>query len=365
MKIAPIINEMDNYNSNKPLEKYFNYLLVHTGQHYDENMSDYFFKDLQIPPPNIYLGVGSGSHAEQTAKIMIRFEKICLKEHPDLVIVVGDVNSTLACALVASKLLIPVAHIEAGLRSFDRTMPEEINRIITDSLSEYLFTTCLDANENLKNEGIPENKIYFVGNVMIDSLNKYEKISCSKIKKFNELKKDSYALLTLHRPSNVDTRRNFHRILEALNEISKKLPIIFPIHPRTKKMIERFGYSHLFHVTSDLRILSPRGIFLIPPLSYLEFLSLLCNSKFVLTDSGGIQEEATVLGIPCLTLRKNTERPITIKEGTNILVGTDKDKIIKETLNILNGKGKVGKIPKYWDGKASKRIINIFLEDFF
>jgi len=363
MKIAPIINQMEKYNSAHSPQKIFEYLLVHTGQHYDDNMSDYFFKDLQMPPPDIYLGIGSGTHAEQTAKIMIRFEKACFQENPDLVIVVGDVNSTLACSIVAAKLLIPVAHVEAGLRSFDRTMPEEINRVITDSLSEYLFTTCQDANENLKKEGIPENKIHLVGNVMIDTLLKSKELANSKIKKFNKLKKEDYGLLTLHRPSNVDNKRIIHEIFEALTEISKKIPIIFAAHPRTKKMIKEFGLSYYFQKTLNFDLPRIKGIYIIPPLSYLEFLYLMDSAKLVLTDSGGIQEETTVLGIPCLTLRENTERPITIKEGTNILVGSNKDKIIKESFTILNDKGKTGKIPEFWDGKASQRILNILLKE--
>lgn len=363
MKIAPIINQMEKYNSAHSPQKIFEYLLVHTGQHYDDNMSDYFFKDLQMPPPDIYLGIGSGTHAEQTAKIMIRFEKACFQENPDLVIVVGDVNSTLACSIVAAKLLIPVAHVEAGLRSFDRTMPEEINRVITDSLSEYLFTTCQDANENLKKEGISENKIHLVGNVMIDTLLKSKELANSKIKKFNKLKKEDYGLLTLHRPSNVDNKRIIHEIFEALTEISKKIPIIFAAHPRTKKMIKEFGLSYYFQKTLNFDLPRIKGIYIIPPLSYLEFLYLMDSAKLVLTDSGGIQEETTVLGIPCLTLRENTERPITIKEGTNILVGSNKDKIIKESFTILNDKGKTGKIPEFWDGKASQRILNILLKE--
>ena len=361
MKIAPIINEMEEYNSARSLEINLDYLLVHTGQHYDDNMSDSFFKDLQIPLPDIYLGVGSGSHAEQTARIMTGFEKICFREHPDLVIVVGDVNSTLGCSLVAAKLLIPVAHVEAGLRSFDRSMPEEINRIVTDSLSTYLFTTCRDANKNLKREGIPENRIFFVGNVMIDSLLKNKELAKSQIKKFNKLKKTDYALLTLHRPSNVDNLKTFQDIFEALITISKKIPIVFPAHPRTQKMIKEFGFKDLFRNNLASNLSPRKGICLIPPMSYLEFLSLMDSAKFVLTDSGGIQEETTVLGIPCLTLRENTERPITHREGTNTLVGTDKDKITRKAFDILNGKIKHGKIPELWDGKASQRIVKIIL----
>lgn len=364
MKIAPIINQMKKYNSAHFPKKIFEYLLVHTGQHYDCNMSDSFFKDLEIPSPNIHLGVGSGTHSEQTGKIMIAFENVCFKEKPDLIIVVGDVNSTLACSITVAKLCIPIAHVEAGLRSFDRTMPEEINRLVTDSLSDFLFTTCRGANENLKKEGIPENNIYLVGNVMIDTLYKYRNLAELKIEKFKNLKKKDYVLLTLHRPSNVDNKKTLQEIIESLVEISKEIPIIFPAHPRTQKMIERFEFYNFFHKSLNYHFSQMKGIFLLTPLPYLEFLYLMANAKFILTDSGGIQGETTALGIPCLTLRENTEYPITIEEGTNILVGIDKEKIINESLNILNGKAKIGKIPELWDGKAAKRIIEILINKY-
>lgn len=349
MKIAPVWQELKKYPER------FSLIIVHTGQHYDDNMSQSFFEDLELPNPNIYLGVSSGSHAEQTAKIMIEFEKVCIREKPDLVLVVGDVNSTLACSLVAAKLCIPVAHVEAGLRSFDRTMPEEINRIVTDSLSDFLFTTCKDANDNLKREGISEEKIFFVGNVMIDSLLKFKNKAAANA----NIKLDSrnYAILTLHRPSNVDNEMVFRNILEVLQEVSKKIPIIFPAHPRTQRQIRLFGYEKYF---SFMDLNSKNSINLLDPLPYLQFLNLMVNARFVLTDSGGIQEETTILGIPCLTLRENTERPITIREGTNVLVGTDKERIIAESLKILNGENKAGRIPKLWDGKAAQRIIRIF-----
>ncbi|MCK4828068.1 UDP-N-acetylglucosamine 2-epimerase (non-hydrolyzing) [bacterium] len=362
MKILPIKIEMEKFNAKHPGYNRFNYLLVHTGQHYEENMSGSFFRDLNIPPPHTYLGVGSGTHAEQTAKIMIEFEKVCSKEKPHLVIVVGDVNSTLACSLVTAKLCIPLAHIEAGLRSFDRKMPEEINRVITDSLSDFLFTTCRDANKNLEKEGISRRKIYFAGNVMIDTILKYRKLANSKKQKLKDLKKKEYALLTLHRPSNVDNIETLQEIFEALDYISKKIPIIFPVHPRTFKKIKEFGFSAFFQSYQISNTPQIRGICLLPPLPYLEFLNLMDNAKFVLTDSGGIQEETTFLNVPCLTLRENTERPVTIKEGTNILVGNNKEKIIEEFFNILNGKYKIGKIPELWDGKAAERIINVLLE---
>lgn len=291
---------------------------------------------------------------------MMAYEKVLMEKRPELVVVVGDVNSTLACSIVAAKLCIPVAHVEAGLRSFDRTMPEEINRIVTDSLSDFLFTTCEDANENLKREGIPEEKIYFAGNVMIDTLLKYK--TKAEVKAKIKVDEKDYALLTLHRPSNVDDSKIFRNILEALLTVSRKIPIIFPAHPRTQKQIKSFGYEKYFNfikLNAANSINVKNSINLLNPLAYLEFLNLMANAKFVLTDSGGIQEETTILDIPCLTVRENTERPITIKEGTNVLVGTNKRKIITESLNILNDSGKSGKIPRLWDGKAAERIVKI------
>ena len=356
MKIAPLTEEMKRFKSIEPV-------LVHTGQHYDQDMSDVFLRDLNLPVPDIYLRVGSETHAKQTAKIMVEFEEVLIKEKPDLVVVVGDVNSTLACSLVAAKMMIPVAHVEAGLRSFDRTMPEEINRVVTDSLSDYLFTTCMDANKNLIREGIPKNKIFFAGNLMIDTLLKYKnRVDLSILKKLG-LKKGTYALLTLHRPSNVDKKEIFIDIVNALEEIGECIPVVFPIHPRTRKNIGLFGLSRYFvDCSNNNQSISRNGIFLLPPLGYLDFLSFMKNSKFVMTDSGGLQEETTVLGIPCLTLRENTERPITVSEGTNVIVGKDKRKIIKEAFNILSGRKKKGKIPKYWDGKTAKRIVKKLLE---
>ena len=368
MKIAPIIEQLKIKNKNLKAE--LKHVLVHTGQHYDEEMSKSFFEDLNLPKPDINLGVGSASHAVQTAKIMIEFEKVCLRERPDLIIVVGDVNSTIACALVASKLGIKIAHIEAGLRSFDRAMPEEINRVLTDAISDYLFTTCEDANENLRKEGIPEEKIYFVGNVMIDTLLRYkERAKKSNILEKLGLNKDlqvrSYALLTLHRPSNVDNRETFINILKALKDVSEKIPIIFPAHPRTQRQIKIFSlekYFNFVNIESNSCVNIENSINLLDPLSYLDFLNLMANAKFVLTDSGGIQEETTILNIPCLTLRENTERPVTLKEGTNTIVGSNPEKIISKSMDILNGKKKIGRIPKLWDGKAAERIINILIE---
>lgn len=349
------------------------YKIIHTGQHYDREMSASFFDDLGLPKPDKYLGIGSGTHAEQTGKIMIEFEKICFKENPDLVMVVGDVNSTIACALVAAKLGIPVAHVEAGLRSFDRTMPEEINRILTDQISDYLFTTCEDANQNLAREGIKKSKIYFVGNVMIDTLFKHiEKAKTSNIKKKFGLEtskeKKRYALMTLHRPSNVDNPMVLRGILQVLSQIIKKVPIIFPVHPRTMKKIQKFELKETIHYVKDLSSMSrfdaDKKILAVPPLGYLDFLNLMSDAVFVLTDSGGIQEETTILRIPCLTLRHNTERPITVKQGTNVIVGNDPAKILKSAMGVLERGILERRIPKYWDGKAAQRIVKNLSKKF-
>ena len=353
MKAAPLIRALEERAPE------IEYLLVHTGQHYDYEMSRAFFEDLDMPDPDIYLGVGSGSHAEQTAKIMVSLEKEILSRKPDLIVVFGDVNSTLAASVVASKLMIPVAHVEAGLRSFDRTMPEEINRIVTDVLSELLFATERDAIENLRREGIPEEKIYFTGNVMIDTLVTFtDKARNSDITERLGLKKKGYAVLTLHRPSNVDVPEVFEGILRALAEVSRNLPVVFPVHPRTRKRLAEFGLLGRF---SDVFKSPPaeRGIILIDPVKYTEFLALEMRSLFVLTDSGGIQEETTFLGVPCLTLRDNTERPVTLEVGTNTLVGTEPRRIIEEAARILRGEGKKGEIPELWDGRASFRIAEI------
>ncbi|MBL7196607.1 MAG: UDP-N-acetylglucosamine 2-epimerase (non-hydrolyzing) [Candidatus Omnitrophica bacterium] len=358
VKIAPLIREMRKY---KRVEQ----LLVHTGQHYDFDMSSTFFKDFKIPKPDINLGVGSLGTVRQIAEIKKRFEKVCLEKKPDIIIVVGDVNSTLACSLVANKLNIKLAHIEAGLRSFDRTMPEETNRMVTDSLSDYLFTTCNDANLNLVREGIDKKKIHFVGNVMIDSLLlNLKKISSIK---FN-LKPKSYAVLTLHRPSNVDNKNNFLKIIKILQYISLRRPIIFPAHPRTLKQIQKFKFFNYFFKCKFsslddnlLRKHNYKGIFLVEPLAYLNFLKLYSCAHFVLTDSGGIQEETTFLNIPCITLRENTERPITIKKGTNYLTCNNFKKNKEIVDIILQGRAKISKKIKFWDGNASKRIVSILI----
>ncbi|MBN2468876.1 MAG: UDP-N-acetylglucosamine 2-epimerase (non-hydrolyzing) [Deltaproteobacteria bacterium] len=361
MKIAPIVRAINEKNRINEINQ-IDCKVVHTGQHYDYEMSQSFFDELEMGRPDIFLGVGSGSHAVQTARIMTAFEKVCLKEQPDIVVVVGDVNSTMSCAIVAAKLCIPVAHVEAGLRSFDRTMPEEINRVVTDALADFLFTTEKSGNENLIKEGIRPEKIFFVGNVMIDTLLKFK----TKANDNARMKLDNkdYALLTLHRPSNVDKEDVFKNILNTLQEISRDIPILFPAHPRTQKQIKSFGFDRDFNfteITPGNAVSLKRTINLSSPLSYLEFLNLMSKAKFVFTDSGGIQEETTILGIPCLTLRENTERPVTIEEGTNILVGNNRTKILEESYKILDGNGKKGKIPHLWDGKASERIVNIFL----
>lgn len=317
--------------------------LVHTGQHYDQNMSDVFFTELEIPEPDFNLEVGSGSHASQTAEIMHRFEPVVIEQKPDIVLVYGDVNSTVAAALVCSKLLIPIGHVEAGLRSFDRAMPEEINRIVTDRLSDVLFTPSEDGDLNLKREGVPPERIRRVGNVMIDSLIRLLPLAKSSPK--NGVP-DRFALVTLHRPSNVDNSENLRRIVQSLVEVSEQLDVTFPVHPRTRQRIKEFG-------------IAAERLHLYEPMPYIEFLSLQTRAAVVITDSGGIQEETTYLGVPCLTLRANTERPVTVDMGTNILVGDDKGRLDSELRNILAGKSKKGAIPPLWDGHAGERIAQI------
>ncbi|MBI3182710.1 MAG: UDP-N-acetylglucosamine 2-epimerase (non-hydrolyzing) [Myxococcales bacterium] len=327
--------------------------LIHTGQHYDSQMSDVFFQDLGMPPPDVHLGVGSGSHAEQTARVMVELEKALEKEPPELVSVVGDVNSTLAAALVASKLLIPVSHVEAGLRSFDRTMPEEINRVVTDRLAELLLTPSPDADDNLLREGVEKSRIFRVGNVMIDSLlSARAKAQALPVLGRMRLSPRSYAVCTLHRPSNVDQPEVFPGILRALGAVSQRLPVVFPVHPRTRRMIAKHRLEPLLSSHPSLRLVEPMG--------YLEFLCLTSQSKLVITDSGGLQEESTALGIPCLTVRENTERPITVSEGTNLVVGTDPARILAEAERILEGRGKQGRVPELWDGRASERIAEVY-----
>jgi UDP-N-acetylglucosamine 2-epimerase (non-hydrolysing) len=367
MKIAPLMNEMAGHPDISPM-------LIHTGQHYDDKMSRSFFDDLNIPKPDINLEVGSGTHAEQTAEIMKRFEPVLLKEKPDGILVVGDVNSTIACALTASKLGIKVIHVEAGLRSYDRTMPEEINRVLTDALSDLLFTSERKAGENLLREGIHKEKIFFVGNVMIDTLlehrKKAGKSDVLRRLKLNNRKPKSrsaapapYALLTLHRPSNVDCVDTLGNIMEAVSVLAGWMPVIFPIHPRTKRKMEDFGFMAVYEPRGK-KSDNGRRIVFTEPLGYLDFLRLMADASIVLTDSGGIQEETTVLGIPCVTLRENTERPVTITEGTNRMVGTDRQRIIDECQNILNGGSRPGRVPELWDGKASQRIVNVIVQEY-
>jgi UDP-N-acetylglucosamine 2-epimerase (non-hydrolysing) len=348
MKMAPLIESMNRYSG-------IRHLLVHTGQHYDQKMSKSFFEDLGMPKPDIDLEVGSGTHADQTAKIMIEFEKVCIREKPDIVIVVGDVNSTVACAITAKKLGIKVAHVEAGLRSRDMSMPEEINRLCTDVLADYLFTTDRFANKNLKAEGIPDERIFFVGNVMIDTLLKHRKMAqeLDLIDSWG-LKPKHYATMTLHRPSNVDDKATLEGILDALRTIAEQVPVIFPIHPRTRKMIESFGLAHCLGNGSGTKTIR-----CVEPLGYLEFLHLNMHAKMVLTDSGGLQEETTVLGVPCITMRDNTERPVTCEEGTNVIVGSRKENILAAAMKIIDGNAPVGRIPEKWDGKSSERIVEI------
>jgi len=349
MKMAPIIEAM-----NRSPER-FRHLLVHTGQHYDEKMSRSFFSDLGMPKPDMNLEVGSGSHAEQTARIMVEFEKVCLEQEPDVVIVVGDVNSTMACAITAKKLGIKVAHVEAGLRSRDMSMPEEINRLCTDVLCDYLFTTDHFADENLIAEGASQKKIFFVGNVMIDTLLKHQELArgLRLIEQWG-LKPRGFATLTLHRPSNVDDPAILRGILDALNEIGKEIPIVFAIHPRTRKMVKQFQLGEYLSSTEK-----PQGLWLTDPLGYLEFLHLNMNAMMVITDSGGLQEETTVLGVPCITLRHNTERPITCEVGTNFVVGNSREDILHRAFRVLKGDVPRGKVPEKWDGRAAERIVGI------
>jgi UDP-N-acetylglucosamine 2-epimerase (non-hydrolysing) len=352
MKIAPLIHAILRHNDLQNSGTRFDTLLVHTGQHYDVRMSDAFFRDLSIPDPDVNLDVGSGSHAVQTAEIMVRFEKICLEERPDWVIVVGDVNSTMACTLVASKLLIKVAHVEAGLRSFDRTMPEEINRLVTDALADLLLTPSEDADRNLLREGVPEGKIRRVGNIMIDSLmNHLEKARALAPYRQYGLESKKYVFVTLHRPSNVDDKASLGLIIQNLIELSQRLPVIFPLHPRTKRNLIQFGIMTELNQYPHLKLCQPVG--------YFESIGLADKARFVLTDSGGLQEETTFLKVPCLTLRPNTERPITITLGTNRL--TSLETLEADINRILDGNQQTGEVPELWDGLTSERILQVLI----
>jgi UDP-N-acetylglucosamine 2-epimerase (non-hydrolysing) len=380
MKVAAIceaIKERNRGAVGAPID----HLLVHTGQHYDTNMSDLFFNDLELPKPNLFLGVGSGSHSVQTAKVMEGFENVLLAENPDIVLVVGDVNSTLACALVTkktwcagagAKTYIPkLAHVEAGLRSFDRTMPEEVNRIVTDAISDYLFTTEESANLNLEREGVANDKIHFVGNVMIDTLLRHrskamESTILNDLQLFEAGQVKPYAILTLHRPANVDDSQKFANMLESFLAVSQHMPIIFPAHPRTLKQIQESDLGGYFvdHFLAGSEPWDKRvRIRLVPPLGYLDFLQLMSRAKVVLTDSGGVQEETTILGVPCITLRDNTERPVTLTHGTNVLVGADPQKIISEFSRVLEGNRRQPAIPHFWDGQAANRIVQILTDE--
>lgn len=341
MKVAPVLTAL---NGRKNVEQ----ILVHTGQHYDVNMSDVFFEQLGIPTPDVNLAVGSGSHAKQTAEIMMRLEPVVVERQPDMVLVYGDVNSTVATVLVCAKLGIEVGHVEAGLRSFDRTMPEEINRLVTDQLADLLFTPSEDGDENLRREGISEKKIFLVGNVMIDSLVRLLPAAQKTLrKKANDLP-SRYALVTLHRPANVDDSVTLKGILESLLEVNRDLTVVFPAHPRTRKRIADFGLH-----AGQLRVLDP--------LPYVDFLGMQSSATVVITDSGGIQEETTYLGVPCLTVRENTERPITVSMGTNVLVGRDREKLRAELGRVLAGDAKKGTVPPLWDGRTGERIADTLM----
>ena len=349
MKMAPIVRAMATHVPPLPM------LLVHTGQHYDKDMSDRLFEDLRLPPPDVNLEVGSGTHATQTAEVMRRFEPIVDAHNPSCVVVVGDVNSTLACSLVAVKKGVPVAHIEAGLRSYDRAMPEEINRVLTDQISDRLYTTERTAEENLAREGIPSERVCFAGNVMIDSVffgraNARSAADTLRACYIDPLILDhpiGYGVVTLHRPSNVDHPETLHALLCVLGEAAASLPLVFALHPRTRSNIDRFGLVGL---------IDPARMALLPPQGYLEMLGLMAGATMVLTDSGGLQEETTALNVPCLTLRENTERPITIEQGTNLLVGRDRAAILGAVQEIIAGRGKRGRRPEFWDGHAAERI---------
>jgi len=348
MKVAPLYHALKKESWSDPF-------IVHTGQHYDLNMSDVFFRDLNLPEPHIHLGVGSGSHAEQTGQVMIAYERILMADRPNLVVVVGDVNSTAACTLTAVKLGVPVAHLEAGLRSFDRTMPEEINRLVTDALADLLWTPSQDGDDNLFREGVPKSKVHRVGNIMIDSLELVrEKIHAENTVNDLHLEKGRYAVVTLHRPSNVDVPKKLKELCETLVAISKKIPLVFPVHPRTRKNIQKAGLNGNLPVG--------RRLLLLDPLSYRRFMNLVFNCRLAITDSGGIQEETTYLGIPCLTLRPNTERPITLTRGTNQLCETED--LLRRVVRVLSSPEKAPPKIDLWDGRTAVRIVRS-VKDFF
>nr|WP_229515628.1 UDP-N-acetylglucosamine 2-epimerase (non-hydrolyzing) [Massilia sp. CFBP 13647] len=357
MKIAPIVRALQAQSA-------LSFKIIHTGQHYDREMNDVFFEELGIPQPDVFMAAGGGSHSQQTGKIMVGFEELCIAERPAAVLVVGDVNSTLACSIVAKKLNIPVAHVEAGLRSGDMSMPEEINRLVTDSISDWFFVTEPAALEHLKREGKPDSAVHYVGHVMVDNvLFQADKLTHADTSGFETAAfkaraqqnggqgKGKYGVVTMHRPSNVDDRVIFTRIAGALKEIASELPLIFPVHPRTRANIEKFGID-----------LGP-NVTLAGPQAYMAFLNLWKDAAVVLTDSGGLQEETTALGVPCVTIRENTERPVTVDEGSNVLAGTDPEKIMLEARKVLRGEGKQGRRPHLWDGKAAERIVAVLAKE--
>jgi UDP-N-acetylglucosamine 2-epimerase (non-hydrolysing) len=362
LKIISVVGARPNFMKVAPLHRAFQaysdvaeHMIVHTGQHYDVNMSDAFFEDLEMPQPAYFLGIGSGSHALQTAKIMMEFEKICEEVKPDFLIVVGDVNSTIACGLTAIKMGIKTAHVEAGLRSFDREMPEEINRMATDAICDYHFVTEQSAIRHLASEGVDARRIFFVGNTMIDSqVYAMHKALNSKILEELDLKKKEYALVTMHRPSNVDDLEQIEGILSIFEELSAKREIVFPMHPRTRKNLSGFGLDERINSIKGLKITEPKG--------YIDFLALMLNCDFVLTDSGGIQEETTAIGIPCITARTTTERPSTIEIGTNVLVEPVPAKISQAVKEMLDGERRSGRVPELWDGRAGDRIAKIIID---
>ena len=353
MKIAPIVRALQAQDA-------LSFKIIHTGQHYDRDMNEVFFEELGIPQPDIFMGAGGGSHGEQTAKIMIAFEQLCIAERPAAVLVVGDVNSTLACSISAKKLNIPVAHVEAGLRSGDMSMPEEINRLVTDSITDWFFVTEPAALEHLRREGKPDSAIHYVGHVMVDNvLFQAEKLALadtasyetSAFKAARDAQGERYGVVTLHRPSNVDDGAIMRKLAGALMEIATELPLIFPVHPRTRANLASFGID-----------LGP-NITLVGPQAYMAFLNIWKDAAVVLTDSGGLQEETTALGVPCITIRENTERPVTVDEGSNVLVGTDPARIVLEARKVLRGEGKQGRRPHLWDGKAAERIVAVLAKE--